>query len=345
MSPGFRLPAEWEPHQATWLSWPHNPETWPYSLAQAERELAQAVAVLAPTETVHINVLNADHGRHVQQLLTEAEAVGDIRLHEIPTNDAWCRDHGALFVGRPGELAATVWGYNAWGGKYPPWDRDVQVGRRMAEIVGVPILVHDLILEGGALDTDGLGTLLATASCLLNPNRNPGVTQAAFEATLQNAFGVTQIHWLAAEVAGDDTDGHVDVTTRFVDPHTLVVALETNPQDVNYGPLQENFQQVQALRNSHGRPYAVHALPMPSPLVRHGQRLPAGYANFYIGNQVVLLPAYDDPQDQVAQRLLQGLFPDRRVVSLDCRALVEGLGVFHCLTQQVPTVPTTHFQD
>ncbi|MCS7291777.1 MAG: agmatine deiminase family protein [Gloeomargarita sp. SKYBB_i_bin120] len=333
MSPKRRLPAEWEPHQATWLSWPHNRETWPEHLAAAEQALAQAVGYLQRGEVVHINVLDEAHQAHVQTLLGDCT---NVIFHILPTNDAWCRDHGAIFIEEDQKLVATCWQYNAWGQKYPPWDRDQQVARQMAAILGVPRLTFDLVLEGGAIESNGQGTLLASRSCLLHPQRNPGLTTAQWDAIFREVFGAAQVIWLEVEIQGDDTDGHVDVTTRFVAPDTLVVAREANPGDPNYPALEANWQQLQAIAATQG--WQLIALPMPQPVCQRGQRLPASYANFYIGNQVVLVPTFADPQDEVALTLLQKCFPERRVVGIDSRAIIEGLGGLHCLTQPVPAL-------
>ncbi|MEN9249649.1 MAG: agmatine deiminase family protein [Gloeomargarita sp. GXS_bins_116] len=332
-----RLPAEWEPHQGTWLSWPHNRETWPDLLAQAEQALAQAVGYLRQGEVVHINVLDDTHQAHVQTLVGDGS---NVHFHQVPTNDAWCRDHGAIFVLETTEtgqrLVATGWQYNAWGEKYPPWDRDRQVARRMAEILGVPYLQLDPVLEGGAIESNGDGVLLAAKSCLLHPRRNPGFTTATWERYFREYFGAERVFWLDAEIAGDDTDGHVDVTTRFVASDVLVAARETNPQDPNHPALEANWHQLQTLAQAQG--WQLLALPMPQPVIHRGQRLPASYANFYIGNTVVLVPTFNDPHDRVALDLLRDCFPNRDVVGIDSRALIEGLGGLHCLTQPVPAL-------
>ncbi len=335
---GYRMPAEWTPHQGTWLSWPHNSDTWDAGpLASVERVLAEAVRALDGGETVRLNVLDAAHEAHVRQVVGDAAGVV---YHRFPTNDAWCRDHGAVFVVRAEapRLAATDWGYNAWGGKYPPFDLDDAIPQRMAEALGVRRFEADMILEGGSIEVNGAGLLLTTEACLLNPNRNPGLTREDLEGRLRAMLGVERIHWLVGEMAGDDTDGHIDNLARFVAEDTVVAAVEDDPRDENYAPLQENLARLRALTTLDGRPLRVVTLPMPAPVYARGRRLPASYANFYIGNRVVLLPAYGGPRDAVARDLLQALLPGRRVVALDCRDVVWGLGAFHCLTQQVPAV-------
>ena len=339
---GYRMPAEWAPHAATWLSWPYNPETWPGEghLERAERVLAQAVGALRSGEDVRINVLDGEHEAHVRRLLAGQEgAAYPVHFHRIPTNDAWCRDHGAIFVVREeesGRLAATDWGYNAWGGKYPPFDLDNEVPRQMADLLDVRRFEGGMVLEGGSVEVNGAGLLLTTEACLLNPNRNPGWTQPQIEARLREMLGVQEILWLEGELEGDDTDGHIDNLARFVAEDTVVAIAEDDPADVNHAPLQDNLGRLEAMTTTDGRPLRVVALPMPAPVYVGDNRLPASYANFYIGNRVVLLPTYGDVNDHVAQDRLQALFPERRIVGLDCTDVAVGLGAFHCLTQQVP---------
>ncbi|ARA95081.1 agmatine deiminase [Rhodothermaceae bacterium RA] len=334
------MPPEWAAHQGTWFSWPHNPDTWADHLEAAERALARAVHALGLGETVHINVLDAAHESRLRRLLGAA-ADAYVRYHRIPTNDAWCRDHGPIFVTNPtaeAPLAATIWRFNAWGGKYPPYDLDDAAADRMAEALSVPRFRADLVLEGGSIEVNGNGLLLTTEPCLLNPNRNPGLTRADWEPVLQQMFGVEKVLWLGGELAGDDTDGHIDNLARFVDDRTVVAMIEADRTDPNYAGLQDNLRRLRTMTDLAGRPLEVLTLPMPAPVVIDGRRMPASYANFYIGNRVVLLPAYGDPNDAVARDLLQRCFPDRLVVAIDCRAIIWGLGAFHCLSQQVPAV-------
>lgn len=349
------MPAEWEPHQATWLSWPHNSETWPGKLPVILPVYARMVAALARSETVHINVNDAAMETQARAVLREAGAHGDIRFHHVPTNDAWCRDHGAIFVCKTKDdklpvahdqsaiqhptsnIAATDWGYNAWGGKYPPFDLDNQIPAHMAEILGVPRFEGRMILEGGSIDVNGAGLLLTTEACLLNPNRNPHLSRTQIEQQLRAMLGVEQILWLGDGIVGDDTDGHVDDLARFVAPDTVVTVVEADPSDENYTVLQENLERLRLMRNLDGGPLHIVPLPMPPAVIYQGQRLPASYANFYIANRVVLLPFFNAPTDQRAQHVLQAFFPDREVVGIDCTDLIWGLGAFHCLTQQVPT--------
>jgi agmatine deiminase len=337
---GYRMPAEWQPHQATWLSWPHNPETWPGCVPEVERVMAQAVSALATGETVHINVRDAGHARHVEGLLAGKVPQGRVVLHLFPTNDAWCRDHGAIFVTRPpaaGEpLLALDFQYNAWGGKYPPFDLDNAIPGRMASFLGVPSLAIDMVLEGGSVEVNGAGTVLTTEQCLLNENRNPHLTRAEIEERLRGYLGVEQVVWLGDGIVGDDTDGHIDDLTRFVAEDTVVTVVESDPADANYAALRDNRERLASVQLPDGRALKVIELPMPAPVVRDGVRLPASYANFYVGNRTVLLPTFDCPADEEAAAILARCFPGRRIVGLDCRPVVVGLGTFHCLTQQVP---------
>lgn len=336
----FRMPAEWVAHERTWLSWPHNPETWPEHLDTAEAVMAQAVRALLDGEHVDVNVLHADHADHVRTLVGDTSRYRfALQLHEIPTNDAWCRDHGAIFVYDASDdldRHATVWRYNAWGGKYPPFDLDDAVAGKMAEIAGSPAVEIDMVLEGGSVEVDGRGRLMTTASCLLNKNRNPALSVTTIETNLRKYLGAEEILWLGGEIAGDDTDGHIDNLARFVGRNRIVTALEPDPTDPNHESLRENFERLQRHRFADGSQAEIIPLPMPNPVFAGTDRLPASYCNFYVANAVVLLPAYGCPQDREAAEILQECFPDRRVVALDCRDVVRGLGAFHCLTQQVP---------
>lgn len=335
------MPAEWAPHQATWFSWPHNPETWPDQLDGAERALARAVAELSVQESVHINVLNGAHAARVRALLPEATRLEAVHFETIATNDAWCRDHGAIFVADDdGALTALNFGFNAWGDKYPPYDLDDAVPPQMASRLGTPVVSVDTVLEGGSVDVNGAGAVLTTRACLLNPNRSPGRPEgrsaAEMEALLARYLGAEQVFWLGDGIVGDDTDGHVDDITRFVAEDRVVTALESDPADPNYAPLMENREALETFRLRDGRALEVVELPMPEPVTVAGQRLPASYANFYIGNGLVLVPVFGCDRDADALTILEGCFPGRRVVGIDCRDVVVGLGALHCLSQQVP---------
>ncbi|HEX5787130.1 MAG TPA: agmatine deiminase family protein [Woeseiaceae bacterium] len=334
------MPAEWAPHQCTWLSWPHKRESWPGKFEPVEPVMVRFVAALAADEIVRINVLDAAHERHVAGLLEGRANAVNIRFHRFPTNDAWCRDHGAIFVtrrhGAAVEGLALDFGFNAWGGKYPPYDLDDAIPPQMAAALDVPCRGIDMVLEGGSIDVNGAGTLLTTESCLLNPNRNPTLSQAEIEDRLRGELGVTQVVWLGDGIVGDDTDGHVDDLTRFVAEDTVVTVLEEDRGDENHDALAENRERLDTVRLPDGRPLRVLELPMPAPVVYQGDRLPASYANFYIGNRTVVMPAFDDPADEPARQVLAACFPGRKVAAIDCTDLVLGLGTFHCLSQQVP---------
>lgn len=339
---GYRMPAEWEPHEATWLSWPRRDGiSFPDSYEQVAPVLARMVGALADSEKVCINVGSADHEETVRGHLRDAGAGSShVAFHCVPTNEPWCRDHGPGFVTRHQEpkLAVVDWDYNAWGWKYPPFDLDDEVPTQIALALGLPVFRPGMVLEGGAIEVNGRGTLLTTKSCLLNPNRNPELTKSEIEERLRAYLGVANILWLGDGIEGDDTDGHVDDLTRFVSRTRVVTAVEEDPEDPNYEPLQENLRKLQTMDAEDGAPLEVFKLPMPFKIVRQGQRLPASYANFYIGNTVVLLPTFADTHDAWAIAVLQNAFPTRRIVPLDCRELIWGLGAFHCLTQQQPWV-------
>jgi agmatine deiminase len=338
---GFRMPAEWEPHAATWLAWPHKEESWPGNFAPIPGVWVEMVRALAPHEHVNILVNDAAAAAAVRDLLHAARVPGDaVSLHLIPTNDAWARDHGPTFVTRRvdgrSELAAIDWVYNAWGGKYPPWDLDDIVPQGIAPLLGVRLFEPGIVLEGGSIDVNGRGTLLTTEACLLNPNRNPHLSRAQIEQYLRDYLGVRHILWLSDGIVGDDTDGHIDDLTRFVDPTTVLTVLESNPRDQNHERLQVNYERLRHMTDQDGRALRVLTLPMPEPVYYDEQRLPASYANFYIANDVVLAPVFGDPHDGAALRTLQEVFPRRRIVGIPARELVWGLGAFHCVTQQQP---------
>lgn len=337
---GYRMPPEWAPHRGTWISWPHNPDTWPGCLDKVEASMLDVVAALGEFETVHINVLDSGQERYLEQRLAKRVARGSVQMHRIRTNDAWCRDHGAIFVvggaGAETPLAAHKFGYNAWGGKYPPYDLDQAVAAQMAAALDVPCIEHAMILEGGSIDVNGEGTLLTTEQCLLNANRNPDLDRAMIEQELKDAFGIERIVWLGEGIQGDDTDGHIDEITRFVTAGTVITAIEPNRDDPNFIPLQANRQSLERVRLSDGTALEIIDLPMPEPVHYRGARLPASYANFYIANDLVLVPEFGVAGDAAAAAVLADCFPGRHVVGIDCRYLVAGLGGLHCLTQQVP---------
>ncbi len=334
---GYRMPAEWEPHAATWLSWPRRDGiSFPDSYDRVVPTLRALVEALLESENVHINVCDEAHAAEVRAAL--AGLPNDrLSLQLIPTNEPWCRDHGPIFLTRQEEPRMVIvdWDYNAWGGKYPPCDLDDVVPTRVAEMLQLPVYYPRMILEGGSIDVNGAGLLLTTESCLLNPNRNPELTREVIETRLRDYLGVREILWLGDGIEGDDTDGHVDDLTRFVSERTVVTVVEEDPADPNYAPLQENLKRLSGL-TAGGRSLEIGQLPMPSRIDRGDLRLPASYANFYIANTSVLLPTFADPNDERAAEVLQRAFPTRRIVPIDCRELIWGLGAFHCLTQQQP---------
>ncbi|REK11976.1 MAG: agmatine deiminase family protein [Planctomycetota bacterium] len=332
---GYRLPAEWEPHAATWLAWPHKLETWPGKFEPIPAVWQKLVRTLAEFEPVHI----CAGGESV--MAQARELVGDtpgVTLHDIPTNDVWARDHGPMFLaGRPGlEPALVNWEYNAWGGKYPPYDLDNAVPEQVAALTGRRVFTPGIVMEGGALENNGEGTILTTEPCLLNPNRNPTLTKEDVERYLVDYACAKKVLWIGGGIEGDDTDGHIDELARFVSPTTVVAALEDDPQDANHEPLAENFRRLQTLRDAAGRPLEVVPIPMPKARYFDDTRLPACYMNFYIANGVVIVPTFDDPADAVALATLGRLFPGRQIRGIEAIDLVWGLGAFHCITQQQP---------
>jgi agmatine deiminase len=397
----FRMPAEWEPHEATWLGWPHRLSDWPRKFAPIPWVYAEIVRKLVPGERVRILVQSAAHEAGARRVLVRAGVdLGRVDFFRFPTDRGWTRDFGPLFVrrrsesgvarlaggalrppqaprrpgepgsesggarlaggalrpaqaphrlGEPGsesggsEIAIARFHFNAWA-KYPDWKKDDRVPERAARALGLrlrPALSRGrpVVLEGGSIDVNGRGTLLTTEECLLDPVvqvRNPGLSRADLELVLAEALGVTRVLWLGKGIAGDDTHGHVDDLCRFVGPRTVVLAREANPHDANYRPLEENRERLEGLRLADGSRPEVVALPMPAPLVHAGMRLPASYANFYVGNAAVLVPTFNDPADRVALGKLAELFSDRPVVGIHAVDLVWGLGTLHCLTQQQP---------
>jgi agmatine deiminase len=335
---GFRMPAEWEPHEATWLSWPHNLETWPGAFERVPDAFAAIVAALHRDEEVRILVGDDALERSARAVLDRRGCEApNVRFFRIPTDDAWVRDHGPIFlVDGQGELAVTDWIFDSWGRKYGSWDLDDVVPTRIAGMLGLPLYEPGIVLEGGSIDVDGRGALLTTEQCLLNPNRNPQLSRQEIEEALRRFLGVHRVLWLGAGIAGDDTDGHVDDLARFVSPTTVVTVVEEDPADENHRPLRDNLARLRSMTATDGRPLEIVTLPMPRPVHFDDRRLPASYANFYVGNGAVLVPTYDDPADEVACSVLAALFPGRRIARIPCRELVWGLGAAHCVTQQQP---------
>jgi agmatine deiminase len=339
---GYRMPAEWETHVGTWFSWPR-PEgiSFPDKYDTVPPVYAELIKHLVKVEDVNINVWHAEMEAWVRGLLKDnGTPLERVKFHHFPTYEPWCRDHGPIFLvrdqGGKHERAIVDWAYNAWGGKYPPYDLDDAVPQHVAKLRGLPLFSPGIVMEGGALELNGKGTLLTTEACLLNPNRNPDLSKEQIEQYLKDYLGVTNILWLGDGIVGDDTDGHVDDLTRFVNPTTVVTIVEEDPQDENYHLLQENLKRLQTMKDQDGRPLRVVELPMPGLVEFDGQRLPASYANFYIANGIVLVPTYRHKNDQKALDILQREMPKHKVIGVDSTELIWGLGSFHCISQQEP---------
>jgi len=338
---GYRLPAEWEPHEATWISWPQpDCNSFPGSYERVIPTFVAMAEALAESEIVRINVKDSEQEKTVRNLLKSCPRER-VEFFHIPTDEPWCRDHGPIFLTntKSPHLAALNFGFNAWGYKLSPFDEDNAVPPAVAKALGIPVFdFADFVLEGGSIDGNGLGTIITTESCLLNANRNPDMTRHQIEKKLHDTLGVKAIFWLGDGIEGDDTDGHVDDITRFVGPSTVITAVEEDSSDFNYEPLKRNLDLLHTMRLPGGEPLHVLTLPMPGRIERDGQRLPASYANFYIANTAVLLPVYGERNDAWAVSALHEAFPTRNIVPIDCRELIWGLGAFHCLTQQQPAV-------
>jgi len=332
----IRWPAEWEPHAATWLAWPHNAETWPGCHEAALVEFVGLVRALHVHEPVRILVGDESMEGDARRRLA-AGGVGDdasVRFHRVPTNDAWLRDSGPIGVRRGGERLLLDFPFDSWGGKYPPWDADAAVPRAIAALTGLPLAAAEFVLEGGSVDGNGRGVVLTTEACLLHPNRGPGRTREEMETRLARWLGARRILWLGDGIEGDDTDGHIDDIARFVGEHRVVAAVADDPADPNHAALAENLRRLRASRDERGAAYDVVPLPMPGVRRAGGHRPPASYANFYLANDVALVPTFGVAEDATALAILAEVLEDREVVGVPCRALVEGLGGIHCLTQQ-----------
>ncbi|HNY77681.1 MAG: agmatine deiminase family protein [Sedimentisphaerales bacterium] len=346
---GFAMPAEWERHEATWLGWPHNRTDWPGKIAPIHWVYGEIVRKIAPGEIVRILVNSEQHEKQVRRILTRVGVdLSRIEFFRFPTNRGWTRDFGPVFVRRnepPREVAIASFRFNAWA-KYPDWDLDCRIAERVAKAMGRRIFYvrhggEDVVLEGGAIDVNGCGTLLTTEECLLDDKvqvRNPKLSRGDIERVCRDYLGAGQVLWLARGIVGDDTHGHVDDLCRFVSPRTVVLCQEPNAGDENHRILEENRERLEGYRLADGSRIEIVRLPMPEPLYLDGQRLPASYANFYIANSAVLVPTFNDPNDRIALGILAELFRDRPVVGIHAVDLVWGLGTLHCLTQQEPAV-------
>jgi agmatine deiminase len=342
---GYRMPAEWEPHEATWIAWPHQIDDWPDKFAAIPWVYAEIVRHLSFSEEVRVLVNDPDGEKEVRAVLRQHRLEGErITFWQVRTNRAWVRDSGPTFLtSADGKVAMLDWKFNAWA-KYPNWRHDNQVPRRINQTLGLPCWQpkaadrRHVVLEGGSIDTNGQGTLLTTEECLLSEvqARNPGLTRQEYEKVFADYLGIRKVIWLGRGIAGDDTHGHVDDLARFVGPRTVVTAVEDDPASANFAPLQENLERLRGATDADGHSLEVVPLPMPEPVWFYNQWLPASYANFYIANDRVLVPTFNDPNDRRALGILGDLFPNRTVVGIHAVDLVWGLGTLHCLTQQQP---------
>ena len=343
-SHGYEFPPEWHSHRATWFSWPR-PEgiSFPDKYHTVPENLARIFREITPREQVHINVPNGNYEYLVkEQLKAQGCPIRNIFFHHIKTNESWCRDHGPAFVlkkGKGGRKQAAIvdWGFNAWGGKYPPYDDDDAVPTKIAEELKLPVFYPGIVMEGGAVEFNGAGTVMTTTSCLLNKNRNPHLSKAEIERYLCDFYGQKHVVWLGEGIAGDDTDGHVDDLARFISADTIVTAVEDDPKDANFKILQDNLKRLAKLKDQNGQPFKILQIPMPGVVEHDGQRLPATYVNFYFINAALLVPTFGNRRrDRKALEILQEHLPRHRVIGIDCKELIWGLGAIHCLSQQQP---------
>ena len=336
---GFRMPAEWETQDAVWLSWPHNLQTWPGQFRPIPKIFAGIVAQISRFETVRINCALRLQPR-AKRLCSQAGAeMSRVVFYNHPTNDAWCRDHGPIFVknDRTGEIAVTDWVHNAWGGKYPPYDLDNKIPPSIAQKLKMHRFENTMVLEGGSIDVNGQGLLLTSEQCLLNKNRNPHLSRGQIEQNLKDYLGVKMVLWVGEGIVGDDTDGHIDDITRFYKPDGFVTAIEANKRDPNHKLLEENLDRLKGFRTPAGKKFDIVSLPMPKPFGFRGQQVPASYANFLIINGAVLVPQFrQKKRDAEVCEILGGCFKGREIIPVDCYHLIWGLGTLHCLSQQQP---------
>lgn len=339
---GYYFPAEFAPHTATWLSWPHKEASWPGKIHTIFPRYAEFVKYLSYSERVCINVRDeAMKAFALEQISAAGADLTRVQFFFHPTNDAWCRDHGPAFLINPlaeHKKVVVDWNYNAWGGKYPPFDLDDVIPTRIAEKLGLPVYYPGIIMEGGSVDFNGNGTVMTSKQCLLNENRNPHLNQGQIEQYLMDYYGVQQVLWVDEGIIGDDTDGHIDDTVRFVSESTVITVVEEDKQDENYEILQQNLRQLKSMRLHNGKALDIVELPMPDPVIWEDQRLPASYGNFYICNKYVIVPTFRQPKDDRVCRIIQECFPKHEVVGIDSTDIIWGLGSFHCLSQQEPEV-------
>jgi len=338
---GYHFPAEFAKHDAMWLSWPHKEESWPGKIASIYPSYTEFIKIVALTEKVCINVVDEKMKNSAIKMLHLAGANMDqVQFFMHPTNDAWCRDHGPSFLINKNTNSKAIidWNINAWGGKYPPYDLDDVIPTKIAQALQLPLFNPGIIMEGGSVDFNGAGAVLTSKCCLLNPNRNPHLNQDQIEQYLMDYYGVDQVLWVSEGIVGDDTDGHIDDTVRFVNEDTVVTVVEENVLSENYDLLQQNLKELKAMRLLNGKTLNVIELPMPADVIYEGQMLPASYANFYISNGHVIVPTYKCAQDDKAMQIIQSCFTDRKVVGIDSTDIIWGLGSFHCLSQQEPSL-------
>jgi agmatine deiminase len=339
---GYYFPAEFDKHRATWLSWPHKEASWPGKIETIYPSYCRFIKELTRGEEVCINVRDeAMKTFAVGQLEAAGVDLSRVRWFFHPTNDAWCRDHGPAFLINPAAEHKKVivdWNYNAWGNKYPPFELDDVIPTLIGRTLGLPVYHPGIIMEGGSVDFNGKGTLITSSCCLLNTNRNAHLDRGQIETYLMDYYGVEQVLWVKEGIVGDDTDGHIDDTVRFVSEDTVITVIEENPQDQNYGLLQDNLGDLKKMRLLNGKQLNIVELPMPEDVIYEGQRLPASYANFYIANESVIVPTFRSSRDDRAMQIIAGCFPGRRVVGIDSTDIIWGLGSFHCLSQQEPAV-------
>ena len=335
------LPPEWAPQSAVMLTWPRADGDFARHFAQVEDNFLRIAVAISRHQPVHIN-----YGRQAASLLARLEAAGArrdrVRIWNVESDDVWARDHGPAFVlrRRRGKTQAAIvdWGFNAWGGKYPPWDSDDDVPTRIAQELKLPVFYPRIVMEGGAVDFNGAGTVMTTTSCLLNRNRNPGVSKKRIEKYLRDFYGQKHVIWLGEGIEGDDTDGHIDDLARFIDERTIAIGIETNQRDPNFAILRKARRALDAARDQDGNRFNIVELPMPRPIAYHGQRVPATYVNFYFANRSLLVPTFGQrDRDRQAIAVLQKELPKRKVIGIDCRKLIWGLGAIHWFTQQQPT--------
>ena len=338
---GYYFPAEFAPHEATWLSWPHKEESWPGKIHSIYPYYAQFVKYLALSEKVRINV--ADEAMKLFALSHLEKSGVNLEMVEFfyhPTNDAWCRDHGPAFLLHKSEPRKAIvdWGYNAWGNKYPPFDLDDVVPTLIAKHFGLGVFYPGIVMEGGSVEFNGAGTIMTSTACLLNENRNPHLSQGQIEQFLCEFYGQEQVLWVDEGIVGDDTDGHIDDTVRFVNEDTVIAVIENNKADENHDLLLHNLKQLKSMRLANGKQLNIIELPMPDYVEWEDQRLPASYANYYICNKFVIVPTFRSPKDDLALQIIQSAHPEREVIGIDSTEIIWGLGSFHCLSQQEPQI-------